>query len=457
MPENGPAVLFNETAESIRRRVMRDMVAGLDPSDPRFPDLIPGGWNSDVVGGMVLEAERQWDSQREFAAATFIGSAFGPFLDERGAEFGVARKAESVAEVVLTIEGDDDTLIDAGTEFGVAQADLTAEDLVFATTQAVVIAGGQVSVRALATDVGARFNVPAGTITVPAGEEALPGVTSVTNVDAAANGADIEEDEAMRPRVLLAATQPRGGGTVADYRFWALERPSITVSVVEPLFAGPGTVRVVIGSSTTGPVGAIAVQQLQGILDPPSAFATTDADITFGAGATTVPVLSAEGLQSDGFVLLPSGETIAYTGLTPTSLIGATARNGLVIPAGTRLAQGGRGMGLAPISALVAVATFALRDVSVALEIEPDPGYSVGVEAGKIDLTTSIDTAVRTAIDSQGPGRGVIGARVMAAALTVTGVHDVTSEPLLNGSTDNIAASPLAAPRTTTITVTAAD
>jgi uncharacterized phage protein gp47/JayE len=77
---------------------------------------------------------------------------------------------------------------------------------------------------------------------------ALSGVTGSASAevgpDGLAGGADVEDLEALRARILFRKRFPPRGGAPADYVTWASSVPGVTRVYVEPRWAGRGTVRV---------------------------------------------------------------------------------------------------------------------------------------------------------------------------------------------------------------------
>jgi hypothetical protein len=60
--------------------------------------------------------------------------------------------------------------------------------------------------------------------------------------DEVVGGAESEQDDALRTRVLLRYSRPPSGGAKSDYLIWALEVPGVTRAWVDPTGGGPGTV-----------------------------------------------------------------------------------------------------------------------------------------------------------------------------------------------------------------------
>lgn len=134
---------------------------------------------------------------------------------------------------------------------------------------------GSVSVTAVLPDIsddvsggGASGNADAGTLlTLDANVSGVN--TTLTLIEAASGGADIEGEEDFRSRGLLAYQNPLQGGSDADYKKWALAVSGVTRAWVKRRIMGAGTVGVYImcdGSDTTNngfPVGTDGVSQLE--------------------------------------------------------------------------------------------------------------------------------------------------------------------------------------------------
>ncbi len=114
---------------------------------------------------------------------------------------------------------------------------------------------------------GMSGNANAGTILTL--DVALPGIdSSGVMIEPAVGGADIEEQENFRARMLLAYQNPPQGGSDTDYKQWALAVPGVTRCWVKRRLMGVGTVGVYImcdGDDETNhgfPVGTDGISQL---------------------------------------------------------------------------------------------------------------------------------------------------------------------------------------------------
>lgn len=84
-------------------------------------------------------------------------------------------------------------------------------------------------------------NAPAGTTLTL--DSAIDGVdSSAVAVEAITGGANMEEEEAFRKRVLQAYQADAEGGSEDDYKRWALEVPGVTRAWVAPRLLGAGSI-----------------------------------------------------------------------------------------------------------------------------------------------------------------------------------------------------------------------
>lgn len=98
----------------------------------------------------------------------------------------------------------------------------------------------------------------------------------------------------------------------------------------------------------------------------------------------------------------------------------------------------GRGDGTAPVGATVTVETAAALNITVAADIEFEPGYSLDGFGGSIAMRAPLTAAVRSYLEAVSSGDEVVVAQVEGRMVTLTGVHDVPSITL-NGGAVNIA------------------
>ena len=157
-------------------------------------------------------------------------------LDAWGFVWGVSRRGAAAAVGGADFTGTDGVGIPAGTV-------LRRQDgVAYATDAAVTIAAGVATAAVTAAGAGLGGNAVAGvalTLSSP-----IAGVTSsaVVGSTGLVGGADIEDTEVYRPRILDRIAEPPHGGADFDYVKWALAQPGVTRAWVYPKELGLGTV-----------------------------------------------------------------------------------------------------------------------------------------------------------------------------------------------------------------------
>lgn len=166
-----------------------------------------------------------------FARQLFFDTADGAYLDHWGTLFGLTRKPSSRARGRVTFSYTGEAVeVPAGT---VLQSELGVQ---YKTTSAV--SGGVAEVEALLA--GESGNCVAGeefTLVSP-----IVGVRSKATAGDIAGGADAEDDDALRARLLARVRERPHAGTAQDYEAWALEVAGVTRAWVYPREEGDGTV-----------------------------------------------------------------------------------------------------------------------------------------------------------------------------------------------------------------------
>lgn len=191
---------------------------------------------------------------------SFPQTATGEYLDLHAGLRGLARKqaqtAKGVLEFSLQTERSENVTVPAGTV-------CTDGGLIrFVTTEEGLIPAGEVScqVQAVAEIAGESGNASAHTVTrMP---QPPVGISVCTNPQAFSGGADTEEDETLRNRVLMSFSRLPNGANAAFYEERAASDPDVAGVQVLPRVRGTGTVDVVI-SSAGGVPSAQVVDRVQ--------------------------------------------------------------------------------------------------------------------------------------------------------------------------------------------------
>lgn len=199
---------------------------------------IEGTFEYDVLSSNSIEFAKVEVELEQLCKAAFADTSWGDYLTMRAEEAGVIRKAAVKAIGTVTVSGNG--ALPAGSTFA------TSDGTQFVTDAAVVIAkSGDVAVTAVTA--GSTGNTAAGTITlIPM---SIPGITAVANAAATHDGYDEETDTDLLSRYLLHVRTPGTSGNKYHYIEWATSVDGVGTAKVIPLWAGPGTVKVIIVDS----------------------------------------------------------------------------------------------------------------------------------------------------------------------------------------------------------------
>lgn len=159
------------------------------------------------------------------------------FLVDHGNRWGVFRVPAAPATGIVSFTGTDGTIIPASTV--VQRADGTR----YLTDAIATIAAGAALVPVTAEVAGQAGN--SALATAVSLVSPIAGANSAAAASTAlAGGADIEDVEPWRARILARIRQAPQGGSIDDYIAWALQVPGVTRAWVYPGELGAGTVTI---------------------------------------------------------------------------------------------------------------------------------------------------------------------------------------------------------------------
>lgn len=185
----------------------------------------------------------------------FPQSAQGEYLDHhaqlRGLERKKAVKAHGILRFSISQPAQTQRVIPVGTVC------MTAQLVRFETMEEGIISAGKLTcdVFARAVEAGAAGNVAAGSVVSLA--VAPVGVAGCSNPQAFSGGADAEDDETLRERVLDTYRRLPNGANAAFYQQAALSFDQVAAAAVLPRARGRGTVDVVVASRAGAPEQAL--------------------------------------------------------------------------------------------------------------------------------------------------------------------------------------------------------
>lgn len=274
----------NNTEQAIKQRMLDLINNEIDKTE--------GSFTYDAISPASVEFAQAYIQLENILKLVFAKTSSGEYLDKRAQEFGLARNPGTKATGVVRFTGTNGVLIPKGTQVQ-TQAGLVYQTLI----QGVILSSTvEVSIEAMAA--GSQYNVPSGAINqIPI---SISGVLSAVNPSATSGGTNVETDESLLARLLLKVQTPATSGNANEYKLWALNTNGVGDAKVFPLWAGNGTVKVVVIDSNKQPASA---QILDNVLNYINAIRPIGADVT---------VVSALGLPINisVTVILKSGYTL---------------------------------------------------------------------------------------------------------------------------------------------------
>lgn len=230
------SLLENQTPERIRSRVLARMDTELQTRE--------GSFVYDMVSPMSFELWRTLMTLGELKSAFYVNEHSGPYLDDHANLLGMARRSGTKSVCEITFTGKENTIIPADTSF-------FAGDLEYHLTEDITIhENGSVGILE-AAEVGERYNTDAGEINQIL--RSISGLESFLTGDAT-GGTDPEGDSALFSRIDYHRKNPSTSGNPNQYREWALSCDGIGGVKITELWAGPGTVRVLVAGYDKEPV-----------------------------------------------------------------------------------------------------------------------------------------------------------------------------------------------------------
>ncbi len=194
-----------------------------------------------AVARVVAGASHQLHGHLDWISdQVFPDTADAEHLERWASIWGVPRKPATHAEGSIVVSGLADTVVPAGARW----IRPTGEE--YASTAEVILVSGSGVVPIEALEPGAAGNAAEGSVLTVQG--VVPGLvaSATVAVGGLSGGADAETDAALRERILARIQEPPMGGAAHDYVAWALAVPGVTRAWVQPLWEGPGTVRVIV-------------------------------------------------------------------------------------------------------------------------------------------------------------------------------------------------------------------
>lgn len=230
------------TPEGIKQEILSAAGSGWDTRE--------GSFLSDLAAPIANQIWKVYQSLNALIPIAYVDESSGGYIDLRCAEFGITRKAGTRAQAQLAFTGQAGVVIPAGTAF------LTPGGLEYDLAEDVTLTGSGGSGTVEAAQAGEAYNVEAGEIQTLLTN--ISGLETVT-AGAATGGSDPESDGALVGRLYDRLKLTATSGNSASYVQLAKETDRVEHAKVQPLWAGPGTVKVLIAGSGKKPVDSTVV------------------------------------------------------------------------------------------------------------------------------------------------------------------------------------------------------
>lgn len=259
----------NQTFEALMRRMLDKVPADVDKRE--------GSIIYDALAPAALEFVELYTELDRTRELSFADTTSGEFLDRKVIEFGVSRKQATKAIRKGLFYNSSNSLMDVpiGSRFSIADLNYNVRERMdvgqyLLESETSGIAGNQHFGSMLPLDyIDQLARVELADVIVPGEEE--------------------ESDSALRSRFLERVRRPGTSGNMSDYRQWALEVQGIGDVQVQPLWDGPGTVRLFLLSAEKRAPSLELVENVQNYISP--ANGTGEGKAPIGADVTVSPAV----------------------------------------------------------------------------------------------------------------------------------------------------------------------
>ena len=298
MPYELPIPDFlQEDEETIHRRMLEKAPPGISTKEGDF------FWDA-TRPTAIEKAEVTQLKLQNILRLAFPQTSYGQYLDFLGEMKGVFRHPATPATGTVVFMGQPGTVIPAGF-VALTEATGSFPAIEFQTKERVQIGeDSTVTVAVECLESGTIGNVAANTITLLS--EPINGIASVTNPEPFTGGTEMEDDDSFRERILAAYDEPLSGAK-KDYIRWAKEVPGVGDVYVIPLWAGPGTVKVLILDSNGQPANQELIEAVQNHIAPDGnlggGLAPIGADVTVEAPEVFEVNIALTIVLKDGYTL----------------------------------------------------------------------------------------------------------------------------------------------------------
>ncbi|GMM13644.1 baseplate J/gp47 family protein [Lactobacillus amylovorus subsp. animalium] len=226
---------------------------------PNDIDKREGSIIYDAVAPAAMVSAQQSLSLANIIRETYIKTAQGEFLDYRAVEHGTSRYLATQTEVKAKFNDDDGNPVNV--EVGDRFASI-AESPIFYT---VIKANDDGTAEMQAEEAGTSANSYIGQV-LPVTPNDNLAWAEITEIIAPAR--DAETDDHLRERILKNDAWLAYGGNIADYLDMIHKISEVGAAQIYPVWAGSGTVKLVIVNNDLMPASPDLVKKVKNIIDP---------------------------------------------------------------------------------------------------------------------------------------------------------------------------------------------
>lgn len=253
-----PPFLEGATEEHFKKLAMQAAPPGIDTSEGQM-------YYDHTVPSAIIAAEITQFRFPIVLQMMFPQFATGEYLDWHGQPYNIIRRkpTKATGEIIITSKKEGQP-IPIGTLF-FTLGDDSENSKQYRAIENAVIADGQAIVLVEAVEPGVIGNTAAHTIiAVQSGLE----IDTVTNLEDVTGGVEAESDESLRERILKRIALAPLSGARRDYERWSKEVDGVGNVIVQPLWNGPQTVRVLITDSNNQVANDDLIERVKEYLDP---------------------------------------------------------------------------------------------------------------------------------------------------------------------------------------------
>lgn len=226
---------------------------------PNDLDKREGSIIYDAVAPAAMVSAQQSLSLANILRETYIKTAQGEFLDYRAVEHGTSRYAATNTEVKAKFNDDDGNPVNV--EVGDRFASI-AESPIFYT---VIKANNDGTAEMQAEEAGTSANSYIGQVLPVTPNDNLAWAEIIEII---APARDAETDDHLRERILKNDAWLAYGGNIADYLDMIHKISEVGAAQIYPVWAGSGTVKLVIVNNDLMPASPDLVKKVKNIIDP---------------------------------------------------------------------------------------------------------------------------------------------------------------------------------------------